>query len=235
MKIHFISYGDDLYANSKKRIKEEAENFGMFDEICIYEPHKLTEEFKKTFSEILSLKRGGGYWIWKYDIILQELAKMNQNDILVYLDSGCTIAKTGIKRFNEYIEMLTNSSHNSIGFEINLYERSWTTKEIFNSFDSKIDNSCQIMGGCQIYKKNDKLLEMFKEIIDVLKKDPYLITDKYNLTQLPCFIYNRHDQSISSIVRKKYGTILLPYWEIEVGRIQPEMQKNYTFSALRLK
>ena len=72
-------------------------------------------------------------------------------------------------------------------------------------------------------------------LVDVLKKDPYLITDKYNLTQLPCFIDNRHDQSISSIVRKKYGTILLPYWEIEVGRIQPEMQKNYPFSALRLK
>ena len=45
------------------------------------------------------MKRGGGYWIWKLDIIKQAFSKIKENDIIVYLDSGCTLNKSGKKRF----------------------------------------------------------------------------------------------------------------------------------------
>jgi len=73
------------------------------------------------------------------------------------------------------------------------------------------DNTGQILGGCMIYKKNKKLLEMFEEILKVLQKDPFLITDKYNgQGQKSYFIDNRHDQSVFSLMRKKYKSIVLP-------------------------
>lgn len=235
MKIHFISYGNDLYMSSKKRIENEAIQLKKFDNICIYSPEMLSDWFKKTFCDILRCQRGGGYWIWKFDIILQELDKMDDDDVLVYLDAGCSIVKTGEKRFNEYIEMLKQSEHNSIAFVLREKEKEYTTQEIYNTLLSEVDDSGQIMGGCQIYKKNKKLIKMFNEIIDILKKDPYLITDKYNSSQKSYFIDNRHDQSILSLMRKKYGTLTLPYTEIEPGDVDPEIKKNFPFSATRLR
>ena len=35
--------------------------------------------------------RGSGYWIWKSQIILQTLEKMEKNDMLIYIDSGSTL------------------------------------------------------------------------------------------------------------------------------------------------
>ena len=32
------------------------------------------------------MKRGGGYWIWKFDIILNKLKQINNGDFLVYID-----------------------------------------------------------------------------------------------------------------------------------------------------
>ena len=36
--------------------------------------------------------RGGGYWIWKSHII-KKINEINDNDILIYLDAGCSINK----------------------------------------------------------------------------------------------------------------------------------------------
>lgn len=235
MKIHFISYGNEVYASSKRRIENEAKQFNKFDNICIYSPEMLSDCFKNTFSDIFLYSRGGGYWIWKFDIILQELDKMEEDDVLVYLDAGCSIVATGEKRFEEYIEMLKQSEHNSIGFELTQKQKEYTTQEIYNALNIEVDDSCQLMGGCQIYKKNKKLIEMFHDILNVLRKDPYLISDKYNECQKLYFIDNRHDQSILSLMRKKYGTLTLPYTEVEPGNVDPEIKKNFPFSATRLR
>ena len=47
MKIWFISYGNYKFDKSKNLIKKEAENFGLFDTIIIYDESNLTDEFKK--------------------------------------------------------------------------------------------------------------------------------------------------------------------------------------------
>ena len=64
----------------------------------------ITKEFQEKNEKILSQSRGHGYWLWKVHLIYETLTKkMNENDILVYVDSGCDINfKTGRKRFDEY-------------------------------------------------------------------------------------------------------------------------------------
>lgn len=233
-KIHFISYGDKKYNKAKKRIKEEAIKCNWFDNIKIYEPDDLTMEFKENFKEILNEKRGGGYWIWKLDIINQELKDLSKNDILVYCDAGCVINNKGEKRFKEYIELLKNSDECVISFQMKgCKEREWTTKEIFNYFNidinSKEANSGQIHATILIMKKNEKLMEILDKYFKVLKDDIYLVTDKYNTNQIDKFRDNRHDQSIFSIIRKKYGSIIL---EDETARKYKNIEKS-PFIAMR--
>lgn len=45
----------------------------------------------------------------------------------------------------------------------------------------------------------------------------------------------RLKKNILSLMRKRYGTLTLPYTEIEPGDVDPEIKKNFPFSATRLK
>lgn len=70
--IHLITYGDDKFKNSKKRLEKEALNTGWFDSVTVYRPEILDSNFKNKFKEVLSHSRGAGYWIWKIYIDVQK-------------------------------------------------------------------------------------------------------------------------------------------------------------------
>jgi len=213
-QIHFVTYGNEMYNNSKKRLREESINSGWFDSTTIYGPENLSQEFKHEFSDILKRPRGAGYWIWKFDIIKQQLTKLANNDILIYIDAGCSININGKTRFNEYIEMLNNSNESIISFQMPHIENKYTNKELFHHFDMNVNDnngkSGQFVGGILIMKNTDKMMKIIDECINVLRTDHLLVTDHYNKNgQCNDFIDNRHDQSILSLVRKKHGSIIL--------------------------
>jgi hypothetical protein len=105
----------------------------------IYQRDNLTPSFAKRFSELFSYKRGGGYYCWKADILLQQLDKSNEGDIIVYCDAGCTVEKSGRDLFFSYIDLLRNSCHDTLSFEHDnshhdLSEKRWTTRQLFKYF-----------------------------------------------------------------------------------------------------
>jgi hypothetical protein len=97
--VHFITYANDKFNKSKNRILKQAKQSNFFKTIKAYSPSDITVDFQSKFSKILKHQRGGGYWIWKFDIIIQTLQNIPQNDILVYLDAGCTINQNGKHMF----------------------------------------------------------------------------------------------------------------------------------------
>lgn len=211
--IHLITYGNEKYQKAKERLYKEAENTGWFDTITLYGPEDLDDQFKTEFKNILSMRKGAGYWIWKSYIIKRKLKDINDNDILIYLDAGCSINKKGRDRFYQYIEMLNKSDEAIISFQMPLLEKTWTTKDIFSYFninlDSEVANSGQIIGGIRIMKKCNKLIKLIELESKVYHENPLLVTDHYNGKQEGYFIDNRHEQSIFSIIRKIHGSILL--------------------------
>ena len=93
-------------------------------------------EFRKKYSDVLTQSRGGGYWIWKYHLIQKLLKKMQQNEILIYIDAGCHLNPKGKDRFNQYIEMLKKSDYGMLSFQMhNQIEKWWTVKQIFDHFE----------------------------------------------------------------------------------------------------
>lgn len=212
--IHLITYGDDKFKNSKKRLEKEALNTGWFDSVTVYGPEILDSNFKNKFKEVLSHSRGAGYWIWKIYIIQKKLREINDNDILIYLDAGCSINPKGEKRFKEYIDMLNKSDEGIISFKMShIPEKYYTTKEIFDYFDvnmnSDIANNGQLVGGILIMKKTPKLNIKLDMVYKVYEDNYLLVTDYYNQNQAPYFKDNRHDQSIFSIIRKIHKSIEL--------------------------
>jgi hypothetical protein len=236
--IHLITYGNNNYVNSKKRLYNEALSSGWFNTITLYGPEDLDDEFKLNFKDILRQQKGGGYWIWKPYIIKKHLDKLQDNDILIYLDAGCSINKNGTQRFNEYVNMVNNNDAGIISFQMDHIEKKWTTSEIFKYFnigeDSEVKNSGQLIGGIQIIKKNPNSIKLLNLWNKVLYTNPLLFTDYYNNNQQSYFIDNRHDQSIFSIIRKIHNSIILndeTYFEL----FGNEESLKYPFWATRLK
>ena len=237
--IHLISYGDDNYRDAKKRLEMEALNTGWFDSITVYGPEILDNNFKNKFKEVLSHPRGAGYWIWKNYIIKKKISEINDNDILIYLDAGCSINEKGKKRFNEYIDMLNSSDGGIISFKLSHLEKFYTTKEIFNYFNidtnGDIANDYQLVGGILIMKKTTKLKNKLDLVYKVYEDNHLLVTDYYNKNQAPYFRENRHDQSIFSIIRKIHKSIELKDETYFGERGDIRNPVNYPFWALRLK
>jgi hypothetical protein len=234
--IHLITYADNNYETAKHRICQEAKNTGWFDTIKGFSPNDLSEDFKNKYSNILKFKRGGGYWIWKYDIISQTLNKINNNDILIYLDAGCSINPLGKKRFREYIHML-NDDNPIISFQLSHLEYKYTTKEIFDYFnvlhDKSITDSGQILATVLIMKKNDNLTKLIELWSKTLYDNALLFTDYYNNNnQNIGFIDNRHEQSVFSVIRKMNNPLLLKdeTWFTPFGNKE---SLNYPFWATR--
>jgi hypothetical protein len=68
-QIHFVTYGNNAFENAKERIHSQATSSKWFDTIQICGPECLSDAFKSEFKDILEKSKGGGYWIWKFDII----------------------------------------------------------------------------------------------------------------------------------------------------------------------
>ena len=213
--IHFITYSNNVFQKAKERLCREAETTNWFDSITPYGPDDLDDDFKIKFKDILKKGRGGGYWIWKAYIIHKKLYEINNDDILIYLDAGCTINPKGNKRFDEYISMLNKNDNGIISYQMtHLAEKLYTVKEIFEYFDLEINgeiaNSGQLIGTVNIIKKNENSLKIVNTWLETLNKNPLLFTDEYNKRNQPSYFRdNRHDQSVFSVIRKMNNTIVL--------------------------
>ena len=166
--IHLISFGCDKYKNSIKRLYNEANDSKWFNSITIYTPENIDFQFKNKHKNIFNYEKGYGYWIWKNYFIRKRLNEIKDNDILLYLDCGCTINKYAKNRFFEYIEQINKSNKDILSFELNQIENNWTIDKIFKLFDisnsNKIYNSKQLIGGIRFFKKTDNSLNLINEL-----------------------------------------------------------------------
>jgi len=231
--VYFITYANSKYERAKKRIVKEAQNSNWFIRARGFGPGDLSKTFRDKYSNILSRNRGGGYWIWKYAIIEETLKTMNTGDYLVYADAGCSINQHGKERFDEYIDMLEASDMDIISFNMPGHqEHTWTTEHIFKYFNisanDRIRTSGQHVGGVLILQKGPHLREWLNLINKALEEDALMFTDEYNPhTRHTGFKDNRHDQSVSSVIRKIVGSIVIP------DDTYPPNQKEFPIWASR--
>jgi hypothetical protein len=212
----FMSFGNQNFINSINRIKNEAESFNIFDNIVTYNDEKLKTKFPEFWSThgnfINNNSRGYGYWIWKSYLVLKTLETMNKNDILVYADAGCELNNNGINRLKEYFEIVKNSNYGILSFELTYPEKQWTKMDLFNELDMNTSehlNNKQLMATSFILKKCNHTMKLVSEWYKY-SSSYHLIDDSQSIVKNDDTFYeHRHDQSIFSLIRKKYGTEIM--------------------------
>ena len=157
--------------------------------------------------EILSKRRGDGYWLWKPYFILKTFKeKLNNGDYLFYTDAGILYMNSTY----QVIDFLKEQNSEMWFDRITLKEKEYSKRDVFILLGVDMPfyrETYQYMGGIQVYKKS-KYTEKFLEELLYYSQDKRLITDNPNTQgqpNYPGFKDNRHDQSILSLLIKKYG------------------------------
>ncbi len=220
-QIHFVTFGDSTkFQKSVNLITQEALDSNFFDQVHPYTEINLNQDFLNKHLHFMKYSRGFGYWIWKPQVILQTLEKINDGDIILYADSGCKINKEGKQRLQEYIDLVNKSPFDNLSFELTYnepnntqsshLEKTWTKGDLLNLFP--IDkNSPQLMGTVFLIKKTDFIINLVKQWLSLCEQNNYhLITDSRSFSPNEHgFIEHRHDQSLWSVLRKYKGTHII--------------------------
>ncbi|RZK16955.1 MAG: hypothetical protein EOO43_13975 [Flavobacterium sp.] len=213
-KKYVCTFADTRLREGLLRFEREARNMEAYDGIFLYDETMFEEQFYKHFQDKFSHRFG--YFVWKPQIILQSLEKINDGDILQYTDMGCHLNKFGGRRLQHYFELVSNSPSGLLGFQTNYKENSWTKADLFSYFgfnaNSDIGASGQVCATFFFIKKSEASVNIMREWLSVFYYDFSLVDDSESLiTNIPEFIEHRSDQSIFSLLAKKYQFSLLSY------------------------
>ena len=206
-----------------------------FDFIFAYtDKDIISTEFYKENKEILSLKRGAGYWLWKPYLILESLKKMNDGDVLLYLDSTDTLLK-GTKNFISRMILEGNDKIISTSF---FTQKDYTKRDCFvfmNCDSPEYWDALQVEAGIIAFQKNTENIKFLEEWLEFCK-NKYIVTDYPNSSgfeNFDGFIDHRHDQSILTNLCTKYNIKLVnkirKYAGVNINDIM-----NYPISQLGL-
>jgi hypothetical protein len=204
MKLHFISFGSTPHCDkSRKRIKEQAENMGVFETINVYSQHDLDPEFLTKYQPWMdSHSKGYGFYIWKPQIISQAIAAIPDGDVWVYLDSGCHLYSEGIKRFQEYVELAREHGFVAMRLEDFHTEYKWTKGDVLVQFPNVDHNSAQIESGIIFCHKTLATTKLISDWLSFLHADIHNFSGYPPRLRHPHFREHRHDQSIFSLLLK---------------------------------
>lgn len=212
----FLSYATGEFLEARDQLCNSALKVG-FDEARARSFENLDKEFCLDNQEILSQPRGAGYWLWKPQIILQELRKLKEDDVLVYSDAGrssyyqfSSLPKNSIALAKQHRFLLgpTIGQHGPMS--------KWTKRDVFVLLDMdkpEIHALPPIQATYSFWTPCKESFDFLEEWLEACK-DPRILTDIPNTQGLPnldVFKDHRHDQSVLSLLAYKYNVPFMDY------------------------
>ena len=228
MKVVLTNLSNQLYENSRKRLNDSAKKFGI-EEIYSYDISEIKNTpFFEGNREILSNPKGIGYWLWKPYIILEALKKVGDGDIIIYCDCGIQI----IQSLTPLINICHNRDDILLFKNCNYLNSMWTKRDCFILMDcnsTEYWNSPHCDAAFSIFKKSDISLKFVNEWL-AFGSNKFIISDLPNICSeknLPEFIDHRWDQSILSLLAKKYN--------LNLYRMPTQFGNHYKMLEYRIK
>ena len=209
MKKILINYANKKYYQAQEKNSQTARDIAKFDEVISYGVSDIDTTFYEKNSHILNENRGAGYWLWKPYFIHKTLQNMNEGDLLFYSDSGSHFL-TGIDSLMDKV----NNENKILLFTLEDFHthKKWTKRDCFHymNLDQEPFLSVnQILASFVVCIKTKSNIQFFEEWLKYAQ-DSRIITDAPNtcgLSNYPEFKDHRHDQSILSLLGRKYNII----------------------------
>lgn len=252
MRKILCTFANHFMAKGFPRFKEQAESMDAFDEIILFTHKDIGKDIKQKYGRYYyPYSRGYGYWSWKPYLLLKAIEGLEEGDILLYSDLGCFFNPKGKKRLREYFEMVEKAASGILGFrsqeksyngmpETVYYDYEWTKGDTFDYFGVRDDRSfthtTQVEATVIFIRKCEESVRFIREWYKTICDDTTLITDQPSRSaNLPGFRENRHDQSIYSVLAKKYNITTLSTNEIFPKDQNWNLLEDYPIWAMRDK
>jgi hypothetical protein len=195
------------YQEASDRIKNQAYGLNIFDKIIAYSDTDLkkdSEFWNKHSNFIESNNRGYGYWLWKPYLIMKTLDTMNDGDILLYSDCGCEL---DIKNINQFHNLFDLVKKDLIVGGYMMTEKNYTKMDLvmhLNMNNDKYLSTQQHIAGSICILKCKKTVDLIREWYDISCNYNLLNDTPSSTLNYASFKEHRHDQSIFSLLTKKY-------------------------------
>ena len=216
MKKILISFGDEKYKKSLDLLGETSLEIGGVDFFSGYSPEEIKKIDNGNFwlknQYILSFPRGPGFWIWKTAIILDTFSKIEDGDIVLYSDAGLSVIhnldplyNVALSAPNDGIMLFKLPPVGVVSHKL----MTWTKRDAFiltGCDNANYWHADMVNGALSLWVKNQKTTEFLKEWARYMR-DPRISTDDINMcgqSNFMGFKGHRHDQSVLSILAKKY-------------------------------
>jgi len=200
-KITYITYATgEKYLDASIKIFDDTKKF--FDSAILYKKEDIDINFYEKNSKVLNSKRGAGYWLWKPYLILKAMNKINEGDIIFYLDLGDHL-------HSDIYNMIDKTVMDNSGFFLvngNFINKDWTKYDCFNlmnCYEEKYTESTQLEAGCCAFRKDNNVISFLKEWLffccnyDIISDDQSVRIDR-------SFNEHRYDQSILTNLKIKH-------------------------------
>lgn len=213
MKKYLVNYADRAYYESQKNNTNTGLSVGGFDQVFQYGKSDLDGNFCEKNRTILDMHRGAGYWLWKPYVILKALEQIEDGSLLFYSDAGIIF----LNAIDPLISVLNNTKYKILLFELEDFRQNykWTKRDCFvlmNLDREPFIGYPQILASYLMMQKNSFAIHFIKEWLSYAQ-DYRILTDAANecgLSDYPEFCDHRHDQSILSLLGRKYMIDTIP-------------------------
>ena len=205
-KILLINYANSIFRKSQIKNSTTGIAIGGFQEVLSYTPKDIDLAFQAENAAILKQEKGDGYFLWKPYFIKKTLASLQTGDFLFYCDSGSYF----IDSIADLVTFCKSKDQDIIPFELIHYEKIWTKRDAFvlmHCDSEEYYNTKQRLASFMLIRKSDSSCQFVDEWLH-FAQDERILTDIENqcgLDNHEGFKENRYDQSIFSLLTKKYG------------------------------
>ena len=226
-KVYLITFGVGPFEKSKWRLAKQAEETGWFDKVIVYGESDVKQFYHAGRKQKHSWHPFSGFCWWKPYIQQMTMDKIENDDIYLYLDAGCSINKNGGDRFYEYLELCDNSPGLICfgGSSTDVSENVYTKRDLLKFLDCdkpEYFNHGQIGGGIYFAKKNELSLSFLSDYKKICDIDHLINNDKSYHEEYPEFLDHRHDQSVLSLLIKSKYTMLKAYLQ-DLAELDPAL------------
>jgi hypothetical protein len=208
---HLVTYATPSHEAAAARLLQSAKRVGGFAAGRVYGPQDLDEGYRARNAAILASPRGAGYWIYKPYIILHYmLHNAEAGDIVCYMDSMYEFKAL----FTPWVQEWTQAAphigltHNK-PIEVQFLEKAWSKRDAFLLLgvnETATRESNQAWCGFVAFPHTFMSVQFLAEWL-TYTQDARIVTDAPSklLNETPDFIENRHDQTVCSLLAKKWG------------------------------
>jgi hypothetical protein len=230
-----VIFGDGSkdFKEAATRLGNQAVSLAVFSKVIVLDSVLLSEIsplYKQDLEEIFSLAEHPLYFraIKPWAILACMQDANDQFDVVFYIDAGCELPNNLVSRIRMKYLLLKAFYMGSIAERTGYKETTYTKRNLIEHFNvpMKLISLGQVQSTWSMFKNSDKNKEFMLEWIKL--SDPKLdfwqdvkIKDLKN--QFSDFIEHRHDQSIFSLLYKKYEfKTKKTYWQFsgKFGRLR---------------